>query len=320
MDGFGPLMEDGREGHVMRDYGKVHTSFWSSSTMRDLSEDGRMLALYLMTSPHNTISGVFRLPDGYASEDLQWTSPRVIKGFSELLSKGFANRCETTKWVWVIKHLEWNEPENPNQKKSARKVASAIPNECVWKAEFARVCGEIIGFEYEAQSNPSGTVGKPFANQEQEQEQEQKQEQEQEKKTRASRFDAQAHLLSLGVALQHAKDWLKNRKTKKLEPTLTAIEQAQHEAEKAGMAFPDAIKVAAGMGWGGFMAKWVEAEEAKGNHLRGTIPKNKAQVQGEQLDAAAEEFAANMAAKYGTSVDPQGGYVPPNDGNTIDME
>ena len=112
----------------MRDYGKVHTSFWSSSTMRDLSEDGRMLALYLMTSPHNTIAGVFRLPDGYASEDLQWTSQRVIKGFTELLAKGFANRCETTKWVWVLKHLEWNEPENPNQKKSARKIASAIPD------------------------------------------------------------------------------------------------------------------------------------------------------------------------------------------------
>ena len=286
-----------------------------------------MLALYLMTSPHNTISGVFRLPDGYASEDLQWTSQRVVEGFVELLSKGFANRCETTKWVWVIKHLEWNEPENPNQKKSARKVASAIPNECVWKVEFARVCGEIIGFEYEPTVNGSGTVHKQFPNQKQKQKQEQEQEQKQEqegKTQRAPRFDAQAHLVSLGVSAQHAKDWLKNRKTKKLEPTITAIEQAQHEAEKAGMTFPEAIKVAAGMGWGGFMAKWVEAEEAKGNQVRGGLPKNKAQVQGEQLDAAAAEFAANMASKYGSvpgpASDDPAAYVPPNDGNTFEME
>ncbi|MBB3213441.1 hypothetical protein FHW67_002733 [Herbaspirillum sp. Sphag1AN] len=33
----------------MRDYGKVYTAFWSSEDIRDLSEDGRMLALYLMT-------------------------------------------------------------------------------------------------------------------------------------------------------------------------------------------------------------------------------------------------------------------------------
>ena len=95
-----------------------NTSFWSSSDMRSLSEDARALALYLLTCPHGTIAGVFRLPDGYACEDLQWCSERVSEGFSELFAKGFANRCETTKWVWIRKHFEWNSPENPNQKKS----------------------------------------------------------------------------------------------------------------------------------------------------------------------------------------------------------
>ena len=58
----------------MRDYGKVHTSFWTSDSIRELSEDARMLALYLLTCPHATIAGVFRLPDGYACEDLQWSA------------------------------------------------------------------------------------------------------------------------------------------------------------------------------------------------------------------------------------------------------
>ena len=116
----------------MRDYGKVHTSFWSSATTRGMSEDGRILAIYLITSPHSTIAGVFRLPDGYVCEDLQWAEKRVAKGFEELLAKGFANRCETTKWVWVSKFLDWNEPENPNQWKAARKLASQIPATCAW--------------------------------------------------------------------------------------------------------------------------------------------------------------------------------------------
>jgi hypothetical protein len=160
----------------MRDYGKVHTSFWSSATIRALTDDGRLLAAYLMTSPHSTITGVFRLPDGYVCEDMQWTPERVAKAFAELFAKGFGNRCETTKWVWVVKHLDWNPPENPNQRKSAAKVALGVPDECTWKLEFMRVCGPSLGIEPAASANPLPTVQKPFPNQEPEQEQEQEQE------------------------------------------------------------------------------------------------------------------------------------------------
>lgn len=162
----------------MRDYGKVHSKFWSSADIRALSDDGRLLALYLMTSPHTTIAGVFRLPDGYVCEDMKWTAEQVAEAFRELLSKGFANRCETSKWVWIVKHLEWNPPENPNQRKSAAKVARGVPPECCWQPEFMRVCGPSLGIETapppSAKTNPSLTVVKPFLNQEQEQEQEQK--------------------------------------------------------------------------------------------------------------------------------------------------
>lgn len=156
----------------MRDYGKVHTSYWTSSNIRSMSEDGRALAMYLLTCPHGTISGVFRLPDGYACEDLQWDAERVSKGFDELLRNGFANRCATTKWVWISKHFEWNPPENPNQRKAAAKVASQVPDECVWKPEFMRVCGKFFGVFIEEEINPSPTLPEPFLNQEQEQEQE----------------------------------------------------------------------------------------------------------------------------------------------------
>lgn len=157
----------------MRDYGKVHTSFWASSNIRAMSEDGRALAMYLLTCPHGTIAGVFRLPDGYACEDLQWGTDRVVLAFAELFRNGFANRCETTKWVWVVKHLDWNPPENPNQRKSAAKVASQIPAECAWKRDFMRVCGDFLGLKQEPEQNGSATVSEPFPNQEQEQEQEQ---------------------------------------------------------------------------------------------------------------------------------------------------
>lgn len=156
----------------MRDYGKVHSTFWSSPTISPLSDDAKLLALYLLTCTHSTIAGVFRLPDGYVSEDLRWDFSRCQQGFAELFTNGFANRCEATKWVWIVKHLEWNQPDNPNQRKAAVKVAQGVPENCEWRRQFLTDCGPTLGLEV----NPSGTVSKRIANQEQKQEQKQEQE------------------------------------------------------------------------------------------------------------------------------------------------
>ena len=113
------------------------------------------------------------MPDGYVCEDLQWTPERVSEGFRNLESKGFANRCETSKWVWICKFIEWNPPENPNQRKGALKAALLAPKDCCWFPDFMRVCGDLIGLKQEAKTNPSETLSKPFLNQEPEPEQEQ---------------------------------------------------------------------------------------------------------------------------------------------------
>jgi hypothetical protein len=118
-----------------RDYGRVHHTFWSSSTTGPLSDEAKMLSLYLMTCSHNTIAGMFRLPDGYIAEDTGWDAERVSKGFQELAESGFAKRCPATKWVWICKHLEWNPPENPNQGKAVDKAISNVPSACSWLPE-----------------------------------------------------------------------------------------------------------------------------------------------------------------------------------------
>lgn len=162
----------------MRDYGKVFSRIWESADFRALTEDGRALALYLLTCQHGTIAGVFRVPDGYACEDLQWTAERVSEGFANLSEKGFATRCDDSKWVWVFKFLEWNPPENPNQRKAAAKMAMSVPDGCAWKQAFMRAWGDSLGIESAKQSpqsvNPSQSVSEPFLNQKQEQKQEQK--------------------------------------------------------------------------------------------------------------------------------------------------
>lgn len=158
----------------MRDYGKVFSRIWESEDFRSLSEDGRTLVLYLLTCKHATIAGVFRLPDGYACEDLQWSPERVREGFANASTKGFATRDEPTKWVWIAKFLEWNPPENPNQKKAAAKIALSVPEQCVWKSDFLSVATRSLGLD---DDDGCGTLPKGLPNQKQ------KQKQKQDKKT-----------------------------------------------------------------------------------------------------------------------------------------
>lgn len=148
----------------MREYGRVHSAFWSSLDVQALSDDGKLLALYLLSCSHGTIAGVCRLPDGYVSEDLKWTSGRVSKGFEELFSKGFANRCEASKWVWIRKFLQWNAPENPNQWKAVWKVVGQIPATCAWRTDFLSLLSKLTGKEPPPEANPSETVSEPFRN------------------------------------------------------------------------------------------------------------------------------------------------------------
>jgi hypothetical protein len=157
----------------MRDYGKVFTRFWESDDMRSLSDDGRMLALYLLTCKHGTLAGCFRLPNGYVCEDMQWGSERVSKGFQELSEKGFATRCEVTNWVWIRRYLEQNPLENPNQRKAAVKLILTIPVRCTWGDDFVFWCAETLGVDPNGDEfgNRFERVPKPSPNQEQEQEQ-----------------------------------------------------------------------------------------------------------------------------------------------------
>ena len=160
----------------MRDYGKVHTSFWISDGMRRVSDDARLLALYLLTGQHTNMIGCFRLPDGYVSEDLAWTPERVSKGFDELSANGFAMRDSSSKWVLIRNFLTWNSVENPNQGIAALRLFDQVPDTSTVKPELARVLASAISHIGIAKLKGSERVLEPFLNQEQDQEQEQNQE------------------------------------------------------------------------------------------------------------------------------------------------
>jgi hypothetical protein len=158
----------------MRDYGVVHSTYWTSATSHDFSDDAKLLGCYLLTGPHSSALGCFRMPDGYVTDDLIWNIERVKKGFNELSQKGWADRCETTKWVLIRNYLKFNPPQNPNQVVSLRRLASQVPENCTLindlKTALLEHCGRFEQGElFDSKVNPSGTVAKQSPNQDQDQ-------------------------------------------------------------------------------------------------------------------------------------------------------
>ena len=128
-------------------------------------------------------------------------------------------------------------------------------------------------------------------------------EEKQKQTPRASRFDAQAHLVESGIPPDLASDWIKLRKAKKAEVTKTAIAGIQAEAVKANLSLDAALRECCARGWAGFKASWLEREHTNPRASPAT----------ESRQAALERRNAEVAANW----------VPPelrgaNDGRVID--
>ena len=82
--------------------------------------------------------------------------------------------------------------------------------------------------------------------------------------TRAPRFDAVQHLVSLGVFEQVAKDYCQQRKKK---PTMTAIDGIYKQAQKAGISLNKALEICCARGWEGFKAEWIKDKQQPGQQL-----------------------------------------------------
>lgn len=97
----------------MSRYAKIETFIWHDDKFRELTDDARMLFLYLLTSPHGNMCGLFYLPELYAASDLQWTPERYRRGI-EALSKASRIAADGNV-IWLKNHVKHNTPRGKNQ-------------------------------------------------------------------------------------------------------------------------------------------------------------------------------------------------------------
>jgi len=108
-------------------YVRVATKLWLDEKVRTLSENGRILYLYILTSPHSNMAGYYYLPEMYIAHDLQWSEKRVSGTLRELFEKGLINRCPDTSVTHIPNYLKYNPIQNENQAKGANKRLKELP-------------------------------------------------------------------------------------------------------------------------------------------------------------------------------------------------
>ena len=159
----------------MATYRKVDTRIWNDAKFREMSDDGKLAFLLLLSHPHMTALGAMRASMGGLAADLDWTTERLSKAFAEALVKGLAKHDAKACFVWLPNFLKYNRPESPNVVISWSKALDLLP-ECLLKYELIKAVkafteGLPEGF---AKALPED-FRKSMPNQEQEQEQEQEQ-------------------------------------------------------------------------------------------------------------------------------------------------
>jgi len=104
----------------------VSRSIWRSDRFCALGNHRDKLAyFYLLTCEHQTGTGCFRLPDGYAIADLGWQMPEYQESKQACITAGLIDVDPATQEILIEKWLQNNPPTN---QKHAAGVAAMISN------------------------------------------------------------------------------------------------------------------------------------------------------------------------------------------------
>ena len=163
----------------MRDYGVVSPRFWIGTTGKELrgNPPAQVLALYLMTSPHANMIGVFHCPLIYMAHETGLGMEVASKALQSLIEAKFCTYEESSETVFVHRMAAFQIGDHLSEQdkrcKGVEREWNNIPSRQLQQAFFAIYS---VAFHLPKQSRKArGTEApsKPPRSQEQEQEQEQ---------------------------------------------------------------------------------------------------------------------------------------------------
>ena len=156
-----------------RTYYRVSPSIWHPKRSH-WTDDMRLLAMYLLTSPHRNTEGLYYLPLGYIETDLGWTPDRVShrvsdrvsdtvsdrvygrvsEALSQLEAEGFVEYDHSAQVVFLPNALKYQPPVGPKQITGAIRALRDIPETYLFQRlhekaiQYAIGYAEGLGIEY----------------------------------------------------------------------------------------------------------------------------------------------------------------------------
>ncbi len=149
----------------MRDYAQVCPQFWLGKTGKKLRGDAeaQLVALYLITSPHANMIGVFHCPIMYIAHETGLSMEGASKGLRRVVEEGFCSFDDELELVWVheMARFQIGDQLSPkdNRVKSTDREFQKIP-ECHIRQAFYRKYKD--AFHLLSDEVPSKGVQSPF--------------------------------------------------------------------------------------------------------------------------------------------------------------
>ena len=162
----------------MSRYRKIDVRIWNDEKFCQMSDEGKLCFIFVMTHPNMTPLGAMRATLGGLAEELGWSSEAFRKAFGEALSKGMAEHDPKAHFVGLPNFVKYNQPENPNVIKAWAKCLDLIP-ECRLKTKAIQRAASFVNMGSKAFHEAfAKAFGEDFAKGMGKQEPEQEQEQE----------------------------------------------------------------------------------------------------------------------------------------------
>jgi len=161
----------------MREYGSISPRFWIGETGKKLRGDpeAQLLAMYLMTSPHANMIGVFHCPVLYMAHETGMSMEGASKALARLIQEGFCTYDEASETVFVVRMVAHQVGENlkPDDKRclGIRREVDRIQIQSL-KQQFLSLYAASFHLEVKPHASPLQAPPKQLTGTGQEQEQE----------------------------------------------------------------------------------------------------------------------------------------------------
>jgi hypothetical protein len=147
----------------MRDYSKISPKVWRSPRFQGLgAERAKLFYLYVLTCQHQSSAGCFRLPDAYASADLDWNQEELAGARTALVGAGLLVHDSETDEYFVPRWFKHNPGTNPKHRTGIERLISELDSDRVREAaeaEYLESRGGPLGSEPHPFDRPNGNGG-----------------------------------------------------------------------------------------------------------------------------------------------------------------